>query len=219
MARKLVAEFVGTYALVFCGTGAIIINDISSGSVTHLGIAITFGLIVVTMIFAFGNISGAHINPAVTFGFFIDRKIGSMLVLYYIFAQLSGALLASLSLKLLFPAHQNLGNTIPAGSNLQSLFLEILLTFFLMIVILRTIASEKTKPFVAISVGMIVLLEALFAGPITGASMNPARSFGPAIISGNISYLWIYIVAPVIGASLAVLLEKMIFRQNGDSTS
>lgn len=203
MKRAYFAEFIGTYALVFCGTGAIIINDISHGVVGHQGIAITFGAIVMVMIYALGSISGAHINPAVSIAFACTNRFKTTNLIPYCIAQITGALLASFSLSLLFPTHQTLGSTMPYGSWQQSFFLEMILTYFLMLVILMVSQNKKISQFSGIAIGGTVLLEALFAGPITGASMNPARSIGPALVAGNIDLLWLYIIAPILGALLA----------------
>lgn len=204
--KKYLSELIGTYGLVFCGTGAIIINDITGGVVTHTGIAIVFGLIVMAMIYAFGDISGAHINPSVTIAFWLSGRFPGKEVLPYVMSQLTGALLASVTLKLLFPVHSTLGATLPAGYAMQSFFLELILTFFLMLVIINVSTGSKEKGVVAgIAIGSVVLLEAMFAGPICGASMNPARSIAPALLSGQIQHLWVYISAPAVGAVLAIL--------------
>ncbi len=189
---------------MFAGTGAIIVNDISGGSITHVGIALTFGLIVMVMIYAVGNISGAHINPAVTIAFFVGKRIDGGLVIPYILSQFTGAIIASLVLKVLFPTHKTLGLTAPAGSAGQSFLLEVILTFLLMFVILNVSTGGREKGLMAgVAVGGTVALEALFAGPISGASMNPARSLAPAIVSGHMEYLWIYLTATTLGALLA----------------
>lgn len=201
--RAYLAEFIGTYALVFCGTGAIVINDVSNGTVGHQGIAITFGAIVMVMIYAFGKASGAHFNPAVSISFAFTDRFNRKYLLPYCLAQLAGALFASFTLAFLFPSHDTLGTTMPYGSWQQSFVLEIILTYFLMLVILMVSQSRTFNQFSGIAIGGTVLLEALFAGPITGASMNPARSIAPALVSGNTNLLWIYILAPIIGALLA----------------
>ncbi len=201
--RKYVAEFIGTFALVFCGTGAIVINDVTGGTVTHVGIAITFGLIVTAMIYAFGKISGAHINPAVSIAFAVTDRFNEKQVAPYIVAQLAGGIFASVILAFLFQEHEGLGTTLPAGDWHQTFILEIILTYFLMVVILFVSQNKAVTEFTGLAVGFVVLLEAMFAGPITGASMNPARSIAPALVSGNLTHLWMYIVAPVIGALLA----------------
>lgn len=204
--KKYLAEVIGTYILVFCGTGAVVINQQANGTVTHVGVAITFGLIVMAMIFAFGRLSGAHINPAVSIAFALTPIFPKKDLAPYIICQTLGALLASLTLRLMFPESTTLGETIPAGSDGQSFVLEVILTYILMLVIL--LVSQNTpevSQFTAQAVGAIVLLEALFAGPISGASMNPARSLGPALIAGNLKSLWVYLMAPIVGAVLATI--------------
>ena len=203
--RKLSAEFIGAFALVFAGTGAIVVNETSGGVITHVGIALTFGLVVLAMIYTLGDVSGAHLNPAVTLGFWAARRFPGREIPGYLTAQISGALLASLILKFLFPANLNLGATHPAGSAMQSFVLEVILAFLLMFVILNVSTGAKEKGITAgIAVGAVIALEALFAGPICGASMNPARSLAPALVSGHVSDLWIYLLAPILGALVAV---------------
>jgi aquaporin Z len=209
--KKYAAEFIGTFALVFAGTGAIVINDVTGGTVSHVGIALTFGLIVLAMIYAVGDVSGAHFNPAVTFGFFAARRLPGSLVAPYILCQCAGAGIASLTLRLLFRDNATLGTTAPAGSDLQSFVLEFILTFLLMFVILNVSTGAKEKGITAgIAVGAVIALEALFAGPICGASMNPARSLAPALVAGQFDSLWLYLIAPPIGAISAVLACKLI---------
>lgn len=209
--KKYVAELIGTFALIFCGTGAVIINEQTNGQVGHIGIAMTFGLIVTALIYAFGDKSGAHFNPAVTIAFSLANLFPAKKILPYIVSQIVGAFIASLLLKLLFPANLNLGATIPTGSHLQSFILEIVLTFILMLVILFTSqGSKETGTMAGLAIGGVVLLEAMFAGPISGASMNPVRSLSPAIVSGNIATLWIYLTAPVLGAALATLIWRYL---------
>jgi aquaporin Z len=192
--RKLAAELFGTFALVFAGTGAIIINDVSGGTVSHVGIAFSFGLIVLAMIYSIGDVSGCHLNPAVTFGFFVSRRFEGRWVLPYMGSQCLGALLASLTLRAMFPAHATLGATVPAGDAMQSFLLEFLLTLILMFVILSVSVGSKEKGILAgVAVGSVIALEALFAGPISGASMNPARSLAPAVVSLQMESLWIYL--------------------------
>ena len=211
MSKRLISEIIATFALVFCGTGAIVINDFTGGSVTHVGVAITFGLIVMGMIYAFGDISGAHMNPAVTIGFAYAKKFPWKEVPGYVLAQLIGAFLASGILLYLFPESQTLGATLPGLSAMKVFIFEIILTFFLMVVIINVSTGSKEIGVVAgIAIGSIVLLEAMFAGPITGASMNPARSIAPAVVSGNLADLWIYIFAPIIGCLLAVVSCKLV---------
>lgn len=203
--KKYLAEFLGTYALVFAGTGAIIIDQRTHGSITHVGVSITFGLIVMSMIYALGDISGAHLNPAVSIAFTAAKKFPIKELIPFIASQLAGATMASFTLKYLFPDNQLLGATIPAGSDLQSFILEFILTFFLMLVIIRVATGSKEQGmFAGLAIGSVVALEAMFAGPICGASMNPARSFGPAIVSGHIEHLWVYLSATTLGACSAV---------------
>lgn len=209
--KKYIAELIGTYALVFCGTGAIMINEISGGAVGHLGIALTFGCIVIAMIYAIGEISGAHINPAVTIAFWSAGEFDQKEIIPYILAQLVGAILASATLYFLFPTANTMGETLPYGTIFQSFVLEIILTFFLMFVIINVATGAKETGMMAgLAIGLTVLLEAAFAGPICGASMNPARSIAPAIFAGNFTHLWAYILGPTIGALLAVGAWKVI---------
>jgi aquaporin Z len=210
MLKRLTGEFLGTFALVFCGTGAIIINQESDGAITHLGISIVFGLVVMAMILSLGHFSGAHINPAVTIALSVAKLFKWENIAPYIFAQLTGACLASFILKYLFPANKLLGATLPKGSDLQSLILEFILTFLLMLVILTSTHKKDHSLLVpALAIGGTVGLEALFAGPICGASMNPARSISPALISGHFQSLWIYILAPITGAITSVFAFKV----------
>jgi aquaporin NIP len=204
--KKVGAEFIGTFALVFAGTGAIVINETSGGAVTHVGVAFTFGLIVLAMIYTVGDISGAHLNPAVSLGFFAARRFPLRNVIPYVASQCAGAFAASGTLRFLFPLNAMLGTTTPAGSMTQSFILELILTAILMFAILGVSTGAAEKGITAgIVVGSVIGLEAMFAGPICGASMNPARSLGPALFSGHIQHLWIYLVAPVIGALVGVL--------------
>jgi aquaporin NIP len=203
--RKLAAECLGTFCLVFAGTGAIVTNDVSGGMVSHGGVALTFGLIVFAMIASVGDISGAHINPAMTLGFCVARRFPWRQLPSYVTAQCIGAVLASLALRLLFPAQEHLGATSPSGTLIQSFVLEVILTALLMFVVLSVTVGAKEKGITAgLAIGGVVALEALFAGPISGASMNPARSLGPAVVSLQFSAMWIYLLAPPLGAILAV---------------
>ncbi len=203
--KKILAEILGTYALVFAGTGAIIINQQYGGVITHSGVAVTFGLVVMSMIYAFGDISGAHLNPAVSIAFTAAGRFPARSLAPYIAAQMAGALAASLTLKILFPDHQFLGATMPAGSEIQSFVLEFILTFFLMLVIFNVATGSKEQGmFAGIAIGGVVALEAMFAGPVCGASMNPVRSLAPAIASGHMEHIWIYLAGPLCGAMAAV---------------
>ncbi|HVU26930.1 MAG TPA: aquaporin [Verrucomicrobiae bacterium] len=209
--KKYCAEILGTFALVFAGTGAVVIDSISGGAISHVGVALTFGLIVLAMIYTVGDISGAHLNPVVTLGFWAARRMSGREVLPYIFSQFVGAILASALLKFLFPKNELLGATLPAGSEMQSFILETVLTFFLMLTILNVSTGAKEKGITAgIAVGAVIALEAMFAGPISGASMNPARSLAPALVSGHFEHLWIYLIAPPLGAFAAMLACRCV---------
>jgi aquaporin NIP len=209
--KKFFAETLGTFALVFAGTGAIVINAVSHGAITHAGVALTFGLIVLAMIYTFGDISGAHLNPAVTLGFFAAGRMPGREVPGYILAQVIGALLASAVLLALFPEHATLVATLPADSVAQSFVLELILSALLMLVILSVSTGAKEKGITAgIAVGSVIALEAMFAGPICGASMNPARSLAPALVSGQLQHLWLYLAAPTLGALSATLLCRCV---------
>ena len=217
--RKYISELIGTFALVFCGTGAIVINNETNGAVTHVGVAITFGFIVMSMIYALGNISGAHLNPAVSIAFVLSGRFQLKQLLPYIASQIAGALLASLTLRCLFPENELLGTTLPAGAEGQSFILEFILTFFLMLVIINVATGSKEQGmFAGLAIGSVVLLEAMFAGPICGASMNPARSVAPAIVSGHIEHLWIYLIAPCSGAALAIPTWKFLTASNPENS-
>jgi len=203
--KKCQAEFIGTFALVFAGTGAVVVNDLTGGGITHVGIALTFGLVILAMIYAVGDISGAHFNPAVTSAFWLAGRFPAALLAPYLLSQGLGALTASAVLHFLFPAHGTLGCTLPAGPDRQSFVLELILTFLLMFVILNVSTGAKEKGITAgIAVGAVIGLEAMFAGGICGASMNPARSLAPALVSGHLQHLWIYLTAPFLGAWLAI---------------
>lgn len=215
--RKYIAEIIGTFALIFCGTGAIIINQESGGAITHAGIAATFGLIVAAMIYTVGDISGAHLNPAVTIAFWVAKVFPAKEILPYIISQGIGAFLASFTLHYLFPANETLGATLPAGTAMQSFILELILTFLLMFTIIHVAKGSKEQGmFAGIAIGSVVLLEAMFAGPICGASMNPIRSLSPAVVSGHLEHLWVYLTAPTLGAVLAVLVWKVLRSEKGN---
>ncbi|MDQ0252698.1 aquaporin Z [Evansella vedderi] len=208
--KKLIAEFIGTYFLIFAVTGAIVINALTE-SITHVGIALTSGLVVMALIYTFGHISGAHFNPAVTIGFFVNGDIHKKEAVPYILTQVVAGIAASATLLMLFGNVAYLGATLPRFSWEQSFVLEFILTFILMMVIFGSaIHGKAVKSFAGVAIGATVGLEAMFAGPISGASMNPARSIGPAIVSGNMEYLWIYIVATILGAIAAALVYKTL---------
>jgi len=203
--RSCVAEAIGTFALVLIGTGAIVVNDLSGGALTHVGVSLAFGLVVMTMIVAVGDVSGAHLNPAVTLGFWAARRLPGAKVAPYVGSQVAGALAASILVAFWFPSHAGLGTTLPSGGVLQSLTFEIVLTFLLMFVILGVAAGAMERGVgAAIAIGATVALGALVGGPVSGASMNPARSWAPALVSGQLESLWLCGVGPALGALLAV---------------
>lgn len=209
--KKYTAEFIGTFALMFCGTGAMTINEVMNGVVTHIGVAITFGLIVMAMIYTLGEVSGAHLNPAVTIAFAVNKNFAWKEVVPYIISQAAGAFAASFILKILFPASIFLGASLPSGTAIQSFIFEIILSFFLMLVILQVATGSKEQGmFAGLAVGSVVLLEAMFAGPVCGASMNPIRSLAPAVVSRHLEHLWVYLTAPFLGALMAVIIYQII---------
>ena len=211
LSRRLCAETFGTFCLVFAGTGAAVVNEVTAGGVTHVGVALTFGLVVMALIHALGRVSGCHINPAVTLGLYAAGRCEQFLVVPYIGSQCVGACLASGTLRALFPESRTLGATIPAGGDFQSLVLEFVLTLILMFVILSvTSGGSEGKLMGGIAVGGVIGFEALFAGPISGASMNPARSLAPAVVTMNLDHVWIYVVAPIAGALASVPLCRCI---------
>jgi aquaporin Z len=213
---KVVAEFFGTFVMVFAGTGAIVINAVQGGVIGHVGISLTFGLVVMAMIYTIGKESGAHINPAVTIGFWAAGRFPSGQVPLYIAGQLSGAVAASLLLRLMFGLHATMGATLPTAGWGQAFGMEVILTMVLMFVILGVShGARETGLMAGIAVGGTVALAALFAGPVSGASMNPARSLGPALAALHFEHLWLYLVATVLGALLAVPLSLLIHRKDG----
>ncbi len=213
--RLLLAECLGTFMLVLAGTGSIIVNDISGGVITHIGIAVVFGLVVLSIIYTYGETSGAHVNPAVTLAFWVAKRFPGKWVAPYIGSQCTGAVLASSIWLVYFPQHESLGASIPSIGMLQAFLLEFLLTWWLMTVILGVSEGAKETGIVAgMVIGGVVALEAAFAGPLTGASMNPARSLGPALVSGNLSELWIYLLATPLGALCAVFTCRYVKGSN-----
>lgn len=209
--KKYLSEFIGTFILVFAGTGVVIVNQTMGGIVTLPGIASCWGLIIIATVYAFGDISGNHINPAVTIAFAVDKRFEWKEVPPYLIAQLLGALSASFLLHFLFPASATLGITQPAGSIMQSFILEVVMTFILLLVILRVSTGSKEKGITAgIVIGSAVTFLVMFGGPVSGTSINPTRSIAPALVSGNFHALWVYILAPFIGALAAVFMHRVI---------
>ena len=200
----MTAETFGTFALVFAGTGAIVVNE-THGGITHVGIALTFGLIGAAMIYAIGGVSGSHMNPAVSLALCVAGRFPRRELLPYAVAQTAGAFAASALLAAMFPESQTLGATLPSGSAGQSWVMEFVLTTILMVVILGVISgSKEARVFAGVAIGATIALEAMFAGPVCGASMNPVRSFAPAVVSGHVEHLWVYLSAPVVGALTGV---------------
>ena len=212
MTRKLFAELLGTFGLVFAGCGAVVVNDITGGAVGHLGICTVFGLVVMAMVYSFGDVSGAHINPAVTVAFWLSGRFPLKEVGPYIIAQCIGSIVACALLWYLFPDDGTyLGTTLVSGTIMQSFVLEVIITFLLMLIIIMVATGSKEVGTLAgIAIGAAVTLLALVGGPISGASMNPARSLGPALISGHLENIWLYFVAPIIGAALAVPVSNVL---------
>jgi aquaporin Z len=205
--NKFLAEFTGTAIMVFLGCGAMVIDNVYGGVLTHLGVALVWGLVVMMMIYSIGNVSGAHMNPAVTITFFIAKKFSKKELIPYLAAQITGAILGALLIKSIFPSLELYGNTLISDkvSIFGGFFVEVILSFILMFVILNISTGHKEKGIMAgVAVGTAVALDAAVGGPITNASMNPARTIGPAIISGNYSNIWVYMIAPFIGMALAL---------------
>jgi MIP family channel proteins len=205
LAPALAAETIGTFALVFFGCGAIVV-DSDGGALGQVGIALAFGLAITTMIYGLGHVSGAHLNPAVTLAFAFGRHFPRSRVGPYWAAQVAGAIAAALLLRASLGDEAHLGASLPSGSDAQSFVWETVLTFFLVLVILAVATDTRAVgEAAALAIGGTVGLCALVGGPVSGASMNPARSLGPALVSGTLDALWIYLVAPFLGGALAVL--------------
>jgi aquaporin NIP len=213
--RRLVAEFIGTFALVFAGAGAVMV-DAKTGQLGHLGVAITFGLVIMAMIYAVGHISGAHFNGAVTFAFALSRHFPWPRAVGYWTAQLAGAIAAALLLRASLGNIADVGATQPSGSQAQSFLWELVMTAFLMFVILAVATDTRAVgEAAAVAIGGTIALDAIFGGPISGASMNPMRSFGPAVASGNFHAIWLYILAPLVGASIGALAYQFVRGETG----
>ena len=207
--KKYVAELLGTFILIFCAAGSASVNEITNGSLTLLGCALVSGLIIMSLIYALGNISGAHLNPAVTIGFALNKNFNWNLVLPYILCQSIGGIAAGMLLKFLLPGSLLLGSTLPVAGVMQSFILELITTFILMFVILHVATGSKEQGMYAgIAIGSVIVANILFTGPISGGSMNPVRSLAPAFATNNFNHLWIYMIAPVSGSILAVLCYR-----------
>jgi aquaporin NIP len=212
--RAFVAEAIGTFALVFAGGGAVVV-DARTHELGHVGVAITFGLVIMAMIYSVGHISGAHLNPAVSFAFALTRHFPWPRVVAYWAAQLAGALLAAVLIRGSLGSDARVVSTLPSGSQGQSFLWELVLSFFLMFVIMAVATDTRAVgEAAAIAIGATVGLDAMFGGPISGASMNPARSIGPAIVSGDLQALWLYVVGPLAGATLGALAYQFIRRES-----
>jgi aquaporin NIP len=203
---RLVAEAVGTFMLVAIGAGAAAVNAWSGGTVTAVGVALAFGCVILAAVYAVGHISGAHLNPAVTFGFWLSGRFPSRDVAPYILAQLVGATCAAFGLRAVLGQAASAAATVPAVGIGAALGTETTLTFVLMLVIMAVATDARVAGTVAgLAVGAVVAAAALAGGPLTGASMNPARSFGPALATGTWTAHWVYWIGPVVGAALAAL--------------
>jgi aquaporin NIP len=208
--RALVAEAIGTFALVFAGCGAVMV-DAKTHQLGHVGVAITFGLVIMVMIYAVGHVSGAHFNAAVTFAFALTRHFPWSRAVAYWAAQLLGALVAAALLRASLGSIAHVGATLPTGSQGQSFVWELVMTAFLMFVILAVATDTRAVgEAAAIAVGGTIAMDAMFGGPISGASMNPMRSLAPALVSGDLRALWVYILAPLAGAAVGGLAYQSI---------
>ena len=208
--RKLGAEFIGTFALIFAGCGAIAADHLSGGAVGHLGICMTFGLAVCVMIYATGHISGAHFNPAVSIGFAAAGRFGWREVPAYVLTQVLAAI-GAIALLRVGMGTDVVGETLPTVTLAQAVLIEVVLTFFLMFVISAVATDHRAVGQLAgVAIGGTVALCALFGGPLTGASMNPARSFAPALFGSGLDLMWLYVVGPVLGALLGARVYEWL---------
>ncbi len=212
--KNLVAEFIGTFALIFIGAGALAITEANL-----VGVALAHGLVIVTFAYAYGHISGTHINPAVTFGLLIAGEIEFVAAIGYWVAQFIGGILGALVLNAVLPGTHDLGVTILAEGvgTVQGLIVEIVLTFFLVNTIFNTAVSGKAGHFAGVAIGLTLVLAILMGGPLTRASLNPARTLGPAIVSGNYADIWLYFVGPFVGAALAALLYIGVLKEKAST--
>lgn len=212
--KQVLAEFVGTYFLVFFGTGAVIVGSLFPNTIGHLGISVAFGLVVLCMIYAVGSISGAHLNPAVSIAFLASGRMKIKPCIAFIGIQIIAAIVASYSLLILYPETTTMGETLPAGTVGQTFLMEFILSFFLMFVIINVATGSKEQGIIAgIAIGFAVLICALVGGPTSGASMNPARSIGPALVSGELQHIWVYIVSPIVGMLGSIVVWKVLVKR------
>jgi aquaporin NIP len=210
LVRALVAEAIGTFALVFAGCGAIMV-DAKTHQLGHIGVAISFGLVIMFGIYAVGHISGAHFNAAVTFAFALTRHFPWPRAVAYWGAQFVGALSAAALLRASLGNIAYVGATYPSGSNGQSFLWEVVMSAFLMFVILAVATDTRAVgEAAAIAIGGTIGLDAMFGGPISGASMNPMRSLGPGIVSGDLHAIWIYLLAPIVGTAIGGLAYQFV---------
>ncbi|QDT58032.1 Aquaporin Z 2 [Stieleria bergensis] len=213
--KNYLAEIVGTFILVAFGTGVVVVDQQTDAEVTLVGIALVWGLVVYAIISAIGDVSGAHVNPSVTVTLWASGRFPGAQVAPYIVCQLIGAVLGSVMVRVLFPDADSLGGTAPSGGLMQSFLAEVLLTFLLLFVVLNVSEGAKEKGITAgIAIGGVITLEVLFGGPISGASMNPARSFGPALVGGDWTAYWIYVAGPILGGLLAAPLAILLRSDN-----
>ena len=217
--RAAVAEAIGTFALVFAGAGAVMVDE-KTHALGHVGVAITFGLVIMAMIYAVGHVSGAHFNAAVTFAFALTRHFPWSKAIVYWGAQFVGAVTAALLLRASLGSIAHVGATLPSGSQAQSFLFEFLMTAFLMFVILAVATDTRAVgEAAAIAIGGTIGLDAMFGGPISGASMNPMRSLGPALVSGDLHALWLYIVAPIVGAAVGGLAYQFVRSESAPASA
>jgi len=213
--KKYLSEYLGTFILLFVGTGSVIVNQHTNGALGLPGIAAVWGFVIIALIYSFGDLSGAHFNPAVSIAFAVDHRFAWKEVPAFLMAQLSGALSASYVLHLLFPENETLAITQPSGTWAQSFILELLMTFILMLVILRVSTGAKEKGITAgIAIGGTVWMLVLFGGPISGTSLNPTRSLAPALVTGNFNALWIYLTAPLAGTLSGVFVHRILMQES-----
>jgi len=208
--KHIAAEILGTFLIVFIGTGAMVLNEVSGGNITHIGVCLLWGFAVALAIVSAGRLAESHFNPAVTIALIIAGKFSAKRSIEHIGAQIIGALLASIFLYLIFPKNATLGSTLPTVSPLMAALIEIVISFVLMAsVALTEVMNIKSRILAAMTIGSAVFILAYLAGPLTGASMNPARSIGPAIVSGHLEDLLLYLIAPILGMILATPLYKL----------